>query len=92
MNCETICIFTQQGKTFTFRDVNIVINNETMLIFKYTAMSDGLRKMGNFPKNTICGWSTKEQLQGLSNFTSFAGNNFQDHPGRREVHEEMIKG
>ena len=57
-----LCIFTPYGRTFTFKDVEIVCENETVLQFKYQAMSDGLEKVATFPKNTICGWSiTKKE-------------------------------
>jgi len=55
---EILCVFTPQGKTFTFRDVDIITNNETFLQFSYKAMSDGKIKIGNFPKDKVVGWST----------------------------------
>jgi len=44
-----LCIFLPTGKTFSFKDVDIINNNETMLVFNYTAMSDDKRKLGSFP-------------------------------------------
>jgi len=60
MKCEMLCIFTPMGKTFTFKDAEIVVDNETMLVFNYIAMSDGKSKKGIFQKNAICGWSIIE--------------------------------
>ena len=57
MKYSILCIFTQTGHTFTFRDLELVTNNETILMFKYKAMSDGKDKIGTFPKQSICGWS-----------------------------------
>jgi len=63
MRRESLCIFTPMGKTFTFKDVNITCDNETMLVFIYAAMSDGKVKTGTFQKNTICGWSVMENSE-----------------------------
>jgi len=52
-----LCIFLPTGKTYTFKNVTIITDNETMLVFRYAAMSDGLQKTATFPKNTLCGWS-----------------------------------
>jgi len=52
-----ICIFTSTGRTYTFRDVVLTCDNETVLQFSYAAMSDNQFKTATFPKNTICGWS-----------------------------------
>lgn len=60
MKYSILCIFTQTGHTFTFRDLELVTNNETILMFKYKAMSDGKDKTATFPKATICGWSVTE--------------------------------
>ena len=57
MEYQILCIFLQTGKTFTFKNVKIICDNETILQFEYTAMSDGRFKIATFPKNTICGWS-----------------------------------
>ena len=57
MKLETLCIFLSTGKTFTFRDVLLVCDNESVLKFHYAAMSDGKTKTATFPKNTLCGWS-----------------------------------
>jgi hypothetical protein len=52
-----ICIFTDQGKTFTFEDCYITCSNESFLSFDYKAMKDSKRKVAFFPKANICGWS-----------------------------------
>ena len=57
MDYKSICIFTHAGKTYTFRNISILCNNESVIQFKYTAMSDGGIKEATFPKNNICGWS-----------------------------------
>ena len=57
MKYQILCIFTPAGRTYTFRDVRIICDNETVLQFEYAAMSDGKAKIATFPKNTICGWS-----------------------------------
>ena len=54
---EILCIFTESGHTFTFKDVTIICNNETVLDFNYKAMSDGFEKQGTFLKSRIVGWS-----------------------------------
>lgn len=56
-----ICIFTKEGKTFTFRNIELLTDNETIIQFSYRAMSDGLEKIGTFPKANICGWSLTEK-------------------------------
>lgn len=53
----SLCIFTPTGRTYTFKHVRIECDNETVLVFSYSAMSDGLRKTATFPKATLCGWS-----------------------------------
>ena len=45
------------GRTFSFRNIEMVCDNETILQFNYAAMSDGKVKMAAFPKSTLCGWS-----------------------------------
>lgn len=57
MNYAIICIFTHFGRTYTFRNCEILSNNESFLQFNYTAMSDGQEKVASFPKSSICGWS-----------------------------------
>ena len=53
----TICLFLSTGKTFTFRDATIVIDNETVLVIQYVAMSDGLIKRVTVQKSQVVGWS-----------------------------------
>lgn len=57
MKYSIICIFTTTGRTYTFRDIEMICDNETMLVFSYEAMSDGESKVATFPKATLCGWS-----------------------------------
>jgi len=57
---ESLCIFTHYGRTYTFKDVTVVCDNETILQFRYMAMSDGKVKTGTFPKSGISGWSSCE--------------------------------
>ena len=54
---EILCIFTHYGKTYTFRNIEVICNNESTLQFHYEAMSDGKVKTGTFPKDNICGYS-----------------------------------
>jgi len=57
MEYSILCIFTPTGRTYTFRDVTMLCDNETVLQFSYAAMSDGKSKVAIFPKATLCGWS-----------------------------------
>lgn len=52
-----ICIFLPSGKTFSFHDCTITVDNESFLQFWYAAMSDGQQKEAHFPKTNIAGWS-----------------------------------
>ena len=61
MQYSIICIFTNQGKTFTFKNIELLVDNESVLVFSYRAMSDGLEKQATFPKANICGWSLTEK-------------------------------
>lgn len=54
----TICFFLQSGKTFTFKDVDDLNENQTVIEFTYKAMSDGNFKQGKFYVANIAGWST----------------------------------
>jgi len=57
MSYKSICIFTTTGRTYTFKDVELLCDNESVLQFGYQAMSDGQMKIGTFPKGNIAGWS-----------------------------------
>ena len=57
MKYSTLCIFTPTGRTYTFRNVEMVCDNESALQFNYVAMSDDKVKTATFPKATLCGWS-----------------------------------
>jgi len=52
-----LCLFLQSGKTFTFRDVYIRTDNESVLVFDYMAMSDEKIKRICVQKSQIVGWS-----------------------------------
>lgn len=54
----TLCLFLLSGKTFTFREVKIVQDNESVLVFEYVAMSDGKRKRMTARKDALVGHST----------------------------------
>lgn len=54
---ESLCIFTETGRTYTFRNVDITCDNETVLCFAYKAMSDGKAKFATFQKSRIIGWA-----------------------------------
>ena len=54
----TKTIFLSSGKTFTFRGVSHVVENETGLRFNYTAMSDEQEKSVVFYRPGIVGHST----------------------------------
>lgn len=49
---KSLCVFMSSGRTFTFKDVVIIYDNEHMLSFRYSAMSDGLEKVMTIYKNT----------------------------------------
>jgi hypothetical protein len=57
MEAKILHIFTAYGKTFTFRDVTIIHDNESVLVFRYGAMSDGNVKTASIIKSNIIGWS-----------------------------------
>lgn len=57
---ETLCIFTIGGHTFTFRDVKVLVDNEDMLVFNYSASSDNNHKHFVGFKSKIVGYSTKD--------------------------------
>lgn len=50
-----LCIFLNSGHTFTFRNVEVIADNETVVVFKYTAMSDGKSKEATFYKQNVAG-------------------------------------
>ena len=52
-------LFTVHGSTFTFKNGTIYIDNETMLVFCYSATSDGKLKTGVFQKRNLAGYSTE---------------------------------
>ena len=60
MSYSILTVFTDEGHTFTFRNVTVVCDNETTLAFSYKAMSDGKVKTGTFSKFRIVGFSVTE--------------------------------
>jgi len=58
---QILCVFTPTGKTYTFKNADIICDNETVLQFNYAAMSDGKVKTATFPKATLCGWSVTSE-------------------------------
>lgn len=48
-------IFTVSGKTFTFKNGTINVDNESTLAFDYTAGSNGMPKKGTFIKANMVG-------------------------------------
>lgn len=54
---QSICIFCNSGRTFTFRGCTIIADNETVLVFRYRAMSDEKEKTATILKSSIVGWS-----------------------------------
>jgi len=52
---ESICFFLNTGKTYTFRDVEVIHDNQTAVKIRYAAMSDGLPKEAVFYKEHIAG-------------------------------------
>lgn len=57
MKYQILCIFTPTGRTYTFKNVTLICDNESVLQFEYAAMSDGKAKTATFPKTALCGWS-----------------------------------
>ncbi|KKN08292.1 hypothetical protein LCGC14_1058040 [marine sediment metagenome] len=55
MISSILCVFLNSGHTFTFRDVEVVSDNETVIHFKYKAMSDGRSKEATFYKQNVAG-------------------------------------
>jgi hypothetical protein len=50
-------VFTIEGHTFTFYDVEIESENETTLVIRYKAKSDGRVKRGFFRAAALVGYS-----------------------------------
>ena len=60
---KNICIFLESGRTFTFRGVVIIVDNESVLTFDYIAMSDGNTKRVTFSKFRIVGVAQWEEQE-----------------------------
>lgn len=54
---DMVTVFTDNGRTFSFRDVQFVCDNESVVEFRYSAMSDGRTKTAIFFKSRIVGIS-----------------------------------
>ena len=54
---KLLCVFLPSGSTFTFHNVYVTVDNESVLCFECLAASDGLSKRATFPKANIVGWS-----------------------------------
>jgi hypothetical protein len=52
---DTICLFMTTGRTYTFKRVTILSDNETAITFAYSAMSDGKLKHAIFYKTHVAG-------------------------------------
>lgn len=52
---RSLCFFLPTGRTFTFRQVVIEQDNETAIVIRYFAMSDGREKTATFYKTQIAG-------------------------------------
>ena len=59
---QTICFFLNSGKTFTFKGVYEIEENQTVITFKYKAMSDGKSKDGKFYVANLAGISVFEEV------------------------------
>jgi hypothetical protein len=62
-NLLSLCLFLPTGHTFTFREVEIAVDNESVLVLNYKAMSDGFRKTATIQKSAIVGWSVLEDYR-----------------------------
>ena len=56
---QSLCIFLVSGRTYSFKGVYDVVDNENCISFRYRAMSDGKVKSGVFYKynGTVVGIS-----------------------------------
>lgn len=54
---SSLSLFLPTGCTFTFRDVEILADNESVLAVRYVAVSDGLDKVLTVQKSAVVGWS-----------------------------------
>ena len=55
MKYAIITIFGPMGRTYTFRNVEVLCDNESVIQFGYSAMSDGKQKVATFSKHVILG-------------------------------------
>ena len=52
---QSVCFFLPTGRTFTFRNVEMLTDNETVWVIQYQAMSDELVKTATFFKSHVAG-------------------------------------
>jgi len=52
---KCICFFLNTGKTYTFRDVEVISDNQTAIHIRYKAVSDGFSKEAIFYKEHVAG-------------------------------------
>ena len=52
-----ICLFTMNGHTFSFKGCAVTVDNESVLVFTYKAMSDGKTKTHVANKANLAGWT-----------------------------------
>ena len=57
MKIESLCVFLPTGKTFTFKEVSMIQDNQSVIMFTYRAVSDSRVKEGSFYKDNIAGVS-----------------------------------
>ena len=55
-----ICFFVPTGRTYSFRDIESLVVNETVITFDYKAMSDGKTKHMTVYRDALVGFSTHE--------------------------------
>lgn len=79
----TKTIFLSTGRTFTFRDVTNVVENETSISFGYTAVSDGNLKSVVFYRPGMAGHSTCESYV-------LAGKKAVEVPGSIKYVDDML--
>jgi hypothetical protein len=57
MKYESICFFLESGNTFTFRNCELITDNESIIVIDYVAASDGKNKRATFFKDSLAGVS-----------------------------------
>lgn len=57
LGTSVVCFFLISGHTFTFREAVVITDNETIIVVRYRAMSDGKTKRATFYKSALAGIS-----------------------------------